>query len=72
MTRFKYRKNKNIIGESNMIYAYVTVKIPEELAAEIDRILENRTLGFRSRAELVNQAIRKLLLELEQRGGRND
>jgi len=55
-----------------MIYAYVTVKIPEELAAEIDRILENRTLGFRSRAELVNQAIRKLLLELEQRGGRND
>jgi metal-responsive CopG/Arc/MetJ family transcriptional regulator len=42
---------------------YVTVKIPKELADEIDRIIKSKTLGYRTRAEMVNDAIR-LRIEL--------
>jgi len=37
---------------------YVTVRIPKLLADEIDKIIESGTLGYRSRAEMVNDAIR--------------
>jgi Arc/MetJ-type ribon-helix-helix transcriptional regulator len=37
---------------------YVTVRIPKHLANEIDEIIESGTLGYRSRAEMVNDAIR--------------
>jgi metal-responsive CopG/Arc/MetJ family transcriptional regulator len=37
---------------------YVTVRIPKDLADEIDKIIESGTLGYRSRAEMVNDAIR--------------
>ena len=37
---------------------YVTVRIPKELAHEIDKIIESGTLGYRSRAEMVNDSIR--------------
>jgi len=40
---------------------YVTVKVPKELAGEIDTIIESGTLGYRSRAELVNDAIRHIV-----------
>ena len=43
--------------------AYVTVRIPRKLADEIDEILRSGTLGYRSRAEMVNEAIR-LRIEL--------
>ena len=42
---------------------YVTVRIPKELAKEIDEIISSSTLGYRSRAELVNDAVR-LRIEL--------
>jgi metal-responsive CopG/Arc/MetJ family transcriptional regulator len=37
---------------------YVTLKIPKALANEIDQIIESGTLGYRSRAEMVNDFIR--------------
>jgi len=37
---------------------YATVRIPRELANEIDKIVESGTLGYRTRAEMVNEAIR--------------
>jgi metal-responsive CopG/Arc/MetJ family transcriptional regulator len=43
---------------------YVTVKVPRELADEIDRIIESGTLGYRSRAEMVNEAIRRRIEQL--------
>jgi len=43
---------------------YVTVRIPKELANEIDAIMESGTLGYRSRAELVNEAIRRRIEQL--------
>ena len=43
-----------MVNEDN----YVTVRIPKQLADQIDRILHSKTLGYRSRAELVTEAIR--------------
>jgi metal-responsive CopG/Arc/MetJ family transcriptional regulator len=46
---------------------YVTLQVPKALADEIDRFIESGTLGYRSRAEMVNdfirQGIEKLTLE---------
>jgi len=42
--------------------SYVTIKIPKELAREIDKFIEeSKNLGYRSRAELVKDAVRRLL-----------
>ena len=43
---------------------YVTVRIPKKLANEIDAIMESGMLGYRSRAELVNEAIRRRIEQL--------
>jgi metal-responsive CopG/Arc/MetJ family transcriptional regulator len=43
---------------------YVTLKIPKALADEIDQIIESGTLGYRSRAELASDAIRRRLEQL--------
>jgi len=48
---------------------YVVVKIPKDLADEIDRFMGR--YGYRSRAELVKEAVRLLLRQYEtyERGG---
>jgi len=43
---------------------YVTITLPRALADEIDKIVESRTMGYRSRAELVSEAIRRRLDQL--------
>jgi metal-responsive CopG/Arc/MetJ family transcriptional regulator len=43
--------NKNANQED-----YVTLKIPRALADEIDKMIESKTLGYRSRAELASDA----------------
>jgi metal-responsive CopG/Arc/MetJ family transcriptional regulator len=43
---------------------YVTLKLPRALADEIDRVIESGTLGYRSRAELASDAIRRRLEQL--------
>ena len=53
------------MGESSV--KYVTVKIPKNLAKEIDNTIKKRVLGYRSRAELTNEAIRRHLLDLKLR-----
>ena len=42
---------------------YITVRLPRSLANEIDNIIQSGLLGYRSRAELVAEAVR-LRLEL--------
>jgi len=49
---------------------YVTVRIPKELANEIDAIMESGTLRYRSRAELVNEAIRRRIEQLNSNNSR--
>ena len=45
---------------------YVNVKIPVELAGEVDKILERKLLGYRSRAEFVAEAIREKLFQIKK------
>ena len=40
---------------------YVTIRIPKDLSGEMDLLLG--TLGFRSKAEITKEALRKLLLD---------
>ena len=44
---------------------YVTLKVPKALADEIDQIIESRQLGYRSRAEMVNDAIRHRIEQIQ-------
>jgi len=43
---------------------YVTIKVPKALADEIDELIKSGTLGYRTRAEMVNDAIRHRIEEL--------
>ncbi len=43
---------------------YVNIKVPEELADEVDKILKERKLGYRSRAEFVVEATRQRLMDI--------
>ncbi len=45
---------------------YVNVKIPVELADEVDKVLEKKLLGYRSRAEFVAEAIRDKLIQVRK------
>jgi metal-responsive CopG/Arc/MetJ family transcriptional regulator len=45
---------------------YVNVKIPIELADEVDKILEKKLLGYRSRAEFVAEAVRDKLMQIKK------
>jgi len=48
-----------------LVRRYVNIKIPEELAHEIDRIIEGyQKLSYRSRAEFVVEAIRNRILDI--------
>lgn len=47
-----------------MTKSYVNIKLPEELSNEIDPLIEDRVLGYRSRGEFVAEAVRRLLLEV--------
>jgi metal-responsive CopG/Arc/MetJ family transcriptional regulator len=40
---------------------YVTVKLPKELIQQIDTFLNERNLGYTSRAEIVKDAVRTFL-----------
>ncbi len=43
---------------------YVGVRLPKELIAEVDRLVNRKALGFRSRAEFIADAIRRRLEEV--------
>jgi metal-responsive CopG/Arc/MetJ family transcriptional regulator len=44
---------------------YVSISIPEDLANRVDEILKEGDWGFRTRAEIVNEALREFVLRLK-------
>jgi metal-responsive CopG/Arc/MetJ family transcriptional regulator len=48
-----------------MAKTYVNIKLPEELIKEVDRLIEDRTLGYRSRGEFVAEATRIHLIKVK-------
>lgn len=45
---------------------YVTVKIPKELANQIDDYIKNSKLGYRNRTELIIEIVRDKVVQLRQ------
>lgn len=43
---------------------YLSVRLPKELIAEVDRLVDRRVLGFRSRAEFIADSIRRRLEQI--------
>jgi len=48
---------------------YVNIKVPEELTSEVDKILADRKLGYRSRAEFIIEATRLRVMEIKKSKG---
>lgn len=48
---------------------YVNIKVPEELTNEVDKILADRKLGYRSRAEFIIEATRLRVMEIKKSKG---
>ncbi len=46
--------------------SYVNVKLPVELADEVDKIIEKKLLGYRSRGEFVAEAVRDKLIQVKK------
>jgi hypothetical protein len=45
---------------------YVNIKLPVELADEVDKIVDKKLLGYRSRGEFVAEAVRDKLIQLKK------
>lgn len=45
---------------------YVNIKIPVELADEIDKVVEKKLLGYRSRGEFVAESVREKLVQIRK------
>jgi metal-responsive CopG/Arc/MetJ family transcriptional regulator len=45
---------------------YVNVKLPVELADEVDKILDKKIWGYRSRGEFVAEAVRDKLIQVKK------
>jgi len=52
----------------HLVKRYVNVKVPEELAREIDKLIDKKVLGYRSRAEFIIEAIREKLSSVQRYG----
>lgn len=48
-----------------MAKTYVNVKLPGELADEVDDLVKKRVLGYRSRGEFVAEATRERLIKIK-------
>jgi len=45
---------------------YVNVKVPEDLMKEIEKLIKQKKLGYRSRAEFVAEACRERILRIRE------
>ena len=57
----KYLPKHVCVNSDTTMTSYVTIKLPKSLVEQIDEVLEQQNLGYASRAELVKDAVRKLL-----------
>lgn len=56
-------KKKNEQGK--IISKYATLKIPEELAENIDNLIDHTDLGYTSRTDVVKHAVRELSMKIK-------
>ena len=44
---------------------YTSISIPDEMVQEIDKVVARRKYGYTSRADLISDAVRRLMRELK-------
>ena len=49
-----------------MVSKYTNVALPEELIKEIDKVLKESGLGYKSRGEIVKESVRAFLKDLAE------
>ena len=49
-----------------MVSKYTNVALPEELIKEIDKVVKESGLGYKSRGEIVKEAVRAFLKDLAE------
>lgn len=49
-----------------MVSKYTNVALPEDLIKEIDKVVKESGLGYKSRGELVKEAVRNFLKNLAE------
>ena len=52
--------------DTRLTKRYVNIKLPVELADEVDKILEKKLLGYRSRGEFVAESVRDKLIQVKK------
>lgn len=45
---------------------YTNIPLPEELAKEIERVMDTSGLGYKTKSEFVKEAVREKLVELNK------
>lgn len=45
---------------------YTNVALPSDLIEQIDKVIKKKGLGYKSRGELVKEAVRNLLKEIKK------
>ncbi|MBW2984312.1 ribbon-helix-helix domain-containing protein [Candidatus Woesearchaeota archaeon] len=45
---------------------YTNVALPSDLIEQIDKIIKKKGMGYKSRGELVKEAVRNLLKEIKE------
>ncbi len=53
-------RNPSSMADDN----YVGVRLPKELIDDVDRLVDRKAMGFRSRAEFIADAIRRRLEQI--------
>lgn len=48
---------------------YTNIPLPDELANQIDRIIQKQGLGYKTKSEFVKEAVREKLIELRRLEG---
>lgn len=49
-----------------MVSKYTNIALPDELINEIDKVIKESGLGYKSRGEIAKEAVRKFLKELAE------
>lgn len=52
-----------------MLKRYVNIPLPEELAKQIDKVIETAELGYKTKSEFIKEAVREKLIELSKLKG---
>jgi len=64
LTQINIYSTLSIGGVLRMVTKYTNVGLPDDLIKQIDMVIKNSKLGYKSRGEFVKESVRKSLKEL--------